>query len=52
MRAKAFSSSWLMPATPKYFSRIENQIPVFVGINGGKRNEAPAGVGLLSFSIV
>ena len=52
MRATAFSPSWLMPATPKYISRIENQSPAFVGINGGTRNEAPAGVGLLSFSIV
>ena len=50
MRAKAFSSSWLMPATLKYFSKIENQI--FVGLKGGMRNDAPAGVGLLSFFIV
>ena len=52
MRAKDFSSSWKMPATQKYFSKMENQILVMVGIQGGTWNDEPAGFRLLSFSIV
>ena len=51
MRAKAFSSSLMMPATPKYFSKMENHTPVFVGMKGGTWNDEPAGVRLLSVSI-
>ena len=41
-----------MPATQKYFSKMENQILVMVGIQGGTWNDEPAGFRLLSFSIV